>query len=381
MNDNTQNLENFEGWEETTDVDFFNQEQVEQTSEEETLENIEETAEETSKENEEKQEDKEPDFFSEEEITNSNEEETEEEEETTETKSSNVSTLNFLSEKGFIEYELEEGEELTEELAEEIIEDKFDEAVDNKVKDLLEDLPEAGKQFIQFALKGGDLNQYVNLISKSSNKLTEDIDLEEESNQELVVREILKSNGEDEETIDAQIEFLKESDKLKMFSEKKFNKWKSDNKKVKENLLKEQSDRIKQQKEQIKQAKKETLAFIDKNEEVGGLKFSKNDKKTIASYINDRTIKLQNGSTISKLQKELFYDLPQNKQAYMQLAMLMNNRNEDGTFNFESIAKNTKTKVVKEVKENVRRSKSSIPTKSINSKKDSKKSLADFFDN
>ena len=96
--------------------------------------------------------------------------------------------------------------------------------------------------------------------------------------------------------------------------------------------------------------------------------------------MNDKTIKLQNGASISEMQKELFYDLPKNKEAFMQLAVLLKNRNEDGTFNFERIEKQTKSKLAREVKASIRRSKTSIPT-SVSNKKSSVKALADYFNN
>jgi len=306
----------------------------------------------------------------------------EDEEDDSLTNSPNISTLNFLKDKGYIDFELEEDEELTEEKAEELIEDKFDEAIETRIEELFGSLPDVVKQINKYAIEGGDVNAFFNNMAKSSSvKITADLDIEEESNQELVTREILEQEGYDSDYIDTQIEFLKDSGKLKMFSEKKFNKWKTTNKAQQEALVKSQEEFNKKQKQSIREAKKKISSFISENEEVGGITFNKKDKKDLPSYMNDRTIKLQNGNTISQMQKELFYDLPKNEEAFMQLAVLIKNRNEDGTFNFDSIIKNTETKVVKKVKDNVRRSKTSIPNKSKNSRKSSNRSLADFFNN
>lgn len=294
----------------------------------------------------------------------------------------NISTLNLLKEKGFIDFELEENEELTEEKAEEIIEDKFDEAIEERIKDLFNDLPDVVKQINKYALNGGDINTFFGSLAKNNNpKITKDLDMDEEANQELVTREILSQEGYDDDYIDTQVEFLKDSGKLKMFSEKKFNKWKKGAEAEQAALVKQQEENSKKQKESLRKAKQKVSTFITENEEVAGLKFTKDDKKKLPAYMNDRTIKLQNGSVISEMQKELFYEVPKNEKAFMQLAVLLRNRNEDGTFNFDSIIKNTETKVVKKVKENVRRSKTSIPTGSKNTKKGSKKRLADFFNN
>ena len=107
---------------------------------------------------------------------------------------------------------------------------------------------------------------------------------------------------------------------------------------------------------------------------------NRKDVKDLPSYVNDRTVKLDNGSTITEMQKDLFYDIPNNKQAMAQLAILLKNRNEDGTFNFERIEKSAKTSAYKNVKNNIRRSKQEIPNGSKTGKIKPSRSLADFFE-
>jgi len=367
-------LENFTGWpgEGVAEEDFFAE--VEETSEEDIQEEVESKTE-PKPEEEEEEGQKPEDFFAQVEEEEDIQEEEEEEESTVSTTS--ISTLNFLKEKGFVDYELEEGEELTDELAEELIEDSIEERANEKLKSL----PEKAQDIIRFALKGGNVEDYLKVVGRSVNTgINKDLDLEEESNQELVVRQTLRDAGEDEETIEAQIDFLKDSGRLQAYSEKKFEKWVANNQKAEAQLAKQVEQNRKAEKEAIKKAKEDLSVFIEKNPEVKGLKFTAEDKKILPSYVNDKSIKLQNGAQITQMQKELFYDIPQNKEAYIQLAMLMKNRNKDGTFNFKSIIKDTTTKVVKGVRENVRRSKTSIPGKSAGSKSTSKTTaLADLF--
>jgi hypothetical protein len=389
-------LEDFKGWENLSDEgDFFSE--IEDTKEtgidvEDVLKDVaKDEDDDTTDDKDSKKGDDTPeddDLFSSEEIEESRanediDEDDEEEEDGDEPDTStspNVATVNLLKEKGLIDFELEEDEELTEEKAEELIEDKFDEAIEKRVEELFENVPDIVKQINKYAINGGDLNQFFGALAKNNtSQISDNLDLAEESNQELVVREMLKAEDNDDEYIDTQLEFLKESGKLKMFAEKKFNKWKTNKAKEQEQLVKQQEENSRKQKEALRKAKQEVSSFLSDNEGIGGLQFTKDDKKSLPSYMNDKSVKLQNGATISQLQKELFYDLPQNKEAFMQLAVLMKNRNEDGTFNFESIIKNTETNVVKKVKENVRRSKQNIPTKSKNKKQYSKRSLADFF--
>lgn len=397
---NLTSLDEFQGWDEmATEQDFFSQvdDNSDSTSVDDVMQQVsqDDIADSTSDEDDkskdknDKQEESLFDTDSEDieggdenDLSDIDDEDSDDEDGDEVTVTPNVSTLNLLKEKGFIDFELEEDEELTEEKAEELLEDKFDEAIEDRIKDLFDNLPDVVKQINKFAIEGGDVNTFFNSLTKnSSTKITGDLDLDEEKNQELVTREILSQEGYDDDYIDTQVDFLKDSGKLKMFSEKKFTKWKKTNDAEQATLVKNQEENNKRQKNALREAKKKVSTYISDNEEIHGLKFNKDDKKSLPSYMNDRTIKLQNGNTISQMQKELFYDLPKNEEAFMQLAVLIKNRNEDGTFNFDSIIKNTETKVVKKVKENVRRSKTSIPTKSKNSKRNSNRSLADFFNN
>ena len=118
---------------------------------------------------------------------------------------------------------------------------------------------------------------------------------------------------------------------------------------------------------------------MNESQGLNGVSFSKEDKKELPSYMNDRTVKLQNGTVITQMQKELFYDLPRNEKALIQLATLLKNRNDDGTFNFDSIVKSTKTKVTQEVRQEIRRNKSSIPGSLTSKSNEANKSLAEYF--
>lgn len=290
-----------------------------------------------------------------------------------------ASTLNFLKDKGLVDFELEEGEELTPELADEILEDKFEEGIENRIEELFGELPQIVKDINKYAINGGDLNKFFRTVaSKSSEKITPDIDLSKEENQELVVKEILSKEDNDDEYIDTQLEFLKDSGKLKMFAEKKFEKWKKSNEKEQQALVKQQEEAKRIQKENLRKYKN-SLNKLVTSEDIGTIKLSRVDKREIPSYIADKTIKLENGATITQRDKDL-YEVLQNETASIQLAKLLRSRNKDGSFNFKDIETIVKTKVAREVKENVRRNKANTPKKSISQGKSSQyKSLADYF--
>lgn len=291
-----------------------------------------------------------------------------------------ASTLNFLKDKGLVDFELEEGEELTPELADEILEDKFEEGIESRIEELFGELPQIVKDINKYAMDGGDLNKFFNTVTnKATAKITADIDLGKEENQELIVKEILAQEDNDEEYINTQLEFLKDSGKLKMFAEKKFDKWKKGNEKEQAALVQQQADAKRVQKENLRKYKSSVSKFVTDSEEIGSIKLSRVDKKEIPSYMADKTIKLDNGAVITQRDKDL-YEVLQDETASIQLAKLLRSRNKDGSFNFKDIETTVKTKVAKEVKANVRRNKTNTPKKSISQGKSSQnRSLADYF--
>ena len=295
-------------------------------------------------------------------------------------KGTSVAALNLLKEKGYIEFDLDEGEELTEELAEEILEDKFDESIENRIEELFSELPDVVKQLNKYALQGGDVSKFLGTITKQNQVgITADLDLETESNQELVVKAMLKEQGFDDEYIDTNLEFLKDSGKLKMTAEKQFGVWKTNNQKQQEAILKQQEETIRKNKENIRKEKAKLSTLLGEVDEVKGLKLSKIDKKELPSYILDRNLKMENGSVISAFHKDIM-EAMSNETTAIQLAKLLRGRNKDGSFNFKEIETITKTKVAQEVRENIRRNKTNTPKASVSSQGSSqKKELADYF--
>tara|TARA_R110000744_G_scaffold69536_3_gene141112 strand:- start:6810 stop:7991 length:1182 start_codon:yes stop_codon:yes gene_type:complete len=384
----TPGLDGFQGWEEISDEkDFFTQDstaEVEDATSKESTEEEEEEDDEIEKDLKKvtAKKTKESNFFeqSDEEDADNDDGESNDGEGDKQTGATHISTLNFLKEKGLLEYELDEGEELTEAKAEELMESNYDSAVESRIDELFEDVPQIVKQLNSYVLKGGDVGEFLKQMSSSStSSITDDMDLTVEDNQITVVREMLKGE-EDEETIEAQIDFLKDSGKLEAFSKSKHNKWKTNKDATAARLTNTQIENARQEKLDIKEAKNKVSDFLSENKSIGPINFNKMDIKELPSYMNDKTVKLKNGGAVSELQAQLFYELPKNKSAMLQLASLMRSRNKDGTFNFDSIVKTGNTELSKEVRENLRRSGNapgrSGSGKSFNNKK---RSLADIM--
>jgi len=68
------------------------------------------------------------------------------------------STLDFLKNKGFLDYELPDGKtELTDEEADDILEDSWENSLDAAISDTVKDLDPIAKAILQVAKNGGDV--------------------------------------------------------------------------------------------------------------------------------------------------------------------------------------------------------------------------------
>ena len=85
---------------------------------------------------------------------------------------------------------------------------------------------------------------------------------------------------------------------------------------------------------------------------------------------------MNNGAVVTPFNQALMETM-QNEKASIQLAVLLKNRKEDGTFDFSQIEKTATTKIAREVKNNLRQNKET-PRKSIETNSQSR-SLADYF--
>ena len=352
----------FEGWDENpADLDFFGETEKEEPKKDSEKKDSE------KKESKEKSEEKiiENNLFKEE-----KEEEVEKKEPIIEEKDYSVSTLEYLKEKGLVDFELEKDAELNSELAEEILEDSLDKRIEERVNELFEDLPNEVKELNKFVIDGGNINDFLNAYSKNKDVNT---DLTKEENQELMVKNHLKKEGYDDDYIKSQIEFLKDSNNLEKIANTYLNKYKKEKEKEKETILKEQKNKSILEKENRRKLKNKVVDYIKDKENINGLTLSKSDKRVLPSYMTDKKIKLKNGETISEMQKDLYMALQDEKKSIIISKLLKND------FNFKEIEINAETKVTKQIKDDIRRNKETTPSKSTNTSYQKTKRLSDYF--
>lgn len=193
-----------------------------------------------------------------------------------------ISLVNELVEKEEL-FGFEEGEVKTIEEAKELIKLNLKEKEKVSSEKWWEEKTKSYSPQIQailhYAENGGqDVSTLINAISKVEETVS--LDLEDESGQEEIVRQVLKLKGFDDEEIKDQIETLKDLDKLKAKAEKFF----PDLEKMREEqvsmILQEEELRNKQAKEASRNYINTIKTTLDKDN-VGILKLEKDDKAKI----------------------------------------------------------------------------------------------------
>jgi len=289
---------------------------------------------------------------------------------------STIAAAQLLMDKGIVDYELEEGEELDEDTALELLEEGFESGVENRISELLGGLPNELQALNKYVLNGGDMNDFLSKMNTmgASTGITATLDISNEKNQELVVRQMYEDEGMDDDFIDTQLESLKDTGKLEAFAKKRFEKWKEQDSKVSQQAAQQQELQAKAQREKARQYYSSLKTAV--NGEFEGIKLSAKDKAEIPGFMTDRNIKLSNGAVVTPFNQNLM-EVLQNETASIQLAKLLRDRKKDGTFDFSQLEKVAATKVTKEIKDNIRRNKET-PRKSTEVSTQSR-SLADYF--
>jgi hypothetical protein len=288
----------------------------------------------------------------------------------------NKQTLEFLKEKGLVDYELEDGVELSEEEAEHLLEDSWEKALELEVEATIKDLPQDIKDLVKFASKGGNVGELLGkMIQHATSGITKNSDIDNEDVQVLAVTMDLKSQGYDQEYIDSQIEFLKDSGKLETISKKSYDK-------IIEKQESETASQVQRQKELVDNRKKQAREYrtnitthINSLNEAGGLPISKQDKTTLPTYISEPNVELQDGRFVSEMQADLFKVMA-DKDKIVLLAKLLKT-----DFDFSAIERKKQTQAARGVREAVERvDRKELSNSESGGHKSNKKALWDMLE-
>ena len=289
----------------------------------------------------------------------------------------NKQTLEFLKEKGLVDYELEEGTELTEEDAENLLEDSWEKALEAEVEATIKDLPQDIKDLIKFASKGGNVGELLGkMVQHATSGITKNSDISNEDVQVLAVTMDLRNQGYDQEYIDDQIEFLKEKDKLEGIAKKSYDKIIAEQEAETAGQVQRQKETVELRKKQAREYKSNITTHINALEETNGLPISKQDKLSLPTYISEPNVELQDGRFVSEMQADLFKVMA-DKDKIVLLAKLLKT-----DFDFSAIERKKQTAAARGIKEEIQRADKiqGVSSSSSGGHKPQKKNLVDLLD-
>jgi hypothetical protein len=285
-------------------------------------------------------------------------------------------TLAFLKERGLVDYELEEGQELSDEDADNLLEDSWEKSVEAEVEATIKDLPDELKQLIKFASKGGDVGELLGkMVQHATSGINKNSDISNEDVQVLAVTMDLRNQGYDQEYIDDQIEFLKEKDKLEGIAKKSFDKIVAEQENETANQVQRQKEAIEYRKKQAREYKSNITTHINSLEDAGGLPISKQDKSILPTYISEPTVELQDGRVVSEMQADLFKVMA-DKDKIVLLAKLLKS-----DFDFSAIERKKQSQAARGIKDEIQRAdKTQRISNSGGGQKPNKKAIWDMID-
>lgn len=288
----------------------------------------------------------------------------------------NKQTLEFLKEKGLVDYELEEGKELTEEEAENLLEDSWEKALEAEVESTIKDLPQDIKDLIKFASKGGNVGELLGkMVQHATSGITKNSDIENEDVQVLAITMDLKNQGYDQEYIDSQVEFLKDSGKLGSISKKSFDKIIEQQEAETAGQVQRQKETAELRKKQAREYKSNITTHINGLAETNGLPISKQDKISLPTYISEPNVELQDGRFVSEMQADLFKVMA-DKDKIVLLAKLLKT-----DFDFSAIERKKQSQAARGVREAVERvDRKELSNSESGGHKSNKKALWDMLE-
>lgn len=163
-------------------------------------------------------------------------------------------------------------DDLTNYLAETVKQNSVPEYADERIQ-----------QLDQFVKNGGKFEDFYKIQSDTMD--LDNIDMEDETNQKAVIKELLKHSNYSDEQINKKISRYEDADMLYEESEDALDRLKQIRKNELEEAARQQEEFAKQQEEQSKQFFNTVSADIDKLTDIRGIAVPKEDRKALFDYI------------------------------------------------------------------------------------------------
>ena len=206
------------------------------------------------------------------------EEETEEEEEVEDNNEENVVTNFFDAMAEKLNWEFEEGEEKPKSVDELI--NYFQNVIEENSK------PEYSSEEVEaldnFVKQGGDLKKYLTIDAELD---LDDIDIEDETNQKLVVKQLLKEKGLSTKKIDKLVSRYEEAGLLEDEAQDALEDLKEIKEERKKQLLEDQKKAYREQLQRQQQFYDNVVSEIKGLKNIRGITVPEKDKKVLMDYI------------------------------------------------------------------------------------------------
>lgn len=135
----------------------------------------------------------------------------------------------------------------------------------------------------EYVKNGGNFEDFYQIQQKAMD--LQNIDIEDESNQKAVVRELLKRNGYSDDKIERRIERFEDADMLEEEAEDALDRLRELQQKDLEDAEKEQAEYQRQQQEEAQQFFKDVSGKINKLTKIRGINVPQADRKALYDYI------------------------------------------------------------------------------------------------
>lgn len=285
------------------------------------------------------------------------EEDSIEEEDDSEEDTGSPDYIHYLKSRGLLDIDVEEGAELSVEEEDELIQDAFETKVEKTIEDLLKGLPSQVRELNEFVLAGGDPNKFIAELSNSAGGSSiKDLDLSKEENMKLVIAQSLKDDDYDDEYIEDHIANLVDNGHLEKVSKKIQDKVVAKEQQATTQMLERQRENKRLAKQKVRESKVEVSQLMDKSSELFGLPISEKDRKSLPSYLLDKSLVTKSGVEVSQFSVDLNKALEDPTKAAI-LGQLIRSG-----FDFSAIEKKGGTKEARKMKSDMRRTKRSPRT-------------------
>lgn len=189
---------------------------------------------------------------------------------------------------------------------EEYLSEKIEEANEKYFEEQTASLPPVVKNLNKFVLNGGSPDEFIDsIVEQRLAASKKNFDINTEKGQEEIVKAKLREDQYDDEYINAHIEFLKSSNKLEVVARKNYVDHSKREKELQDAAVKKQVEAEKNRKKKLVAYRNDIASFVQEKTDFVGITLSPADKRSIPAYMANPAYKLDNGQTITQMQKDI----------------------------------------------------------------------------